>query len=263
MKCVNRTIPKLLMPEQDLASSSPSNAYKFSTVYARGIRLFKNFLCNPKQIPAGVGEKTALKRLLNTLIDIESIKSCLKQAHSKTDCDWTLVLTQHLLRNLAVNQSFLVDDHYGAGSDSCSCCKQTICGKFGDTSIGCKSIWHGYIDLILGSEVPVVTVNEESMTGNQLADEVRSVSKFPSKRREQIIAQTIVFSFLQKKEENSYENYLIPCVGVVKNYVSFFMYDCENDILLESAQIKLMSVQGGDILETGVLALKKLNTTYD
>jgi hypothetical protein len=93
------------------------------------------------------------------------------------------------------------------------------------------------------------------MTGNQPADEVRSVSEFPSKCREQIIAQSIVFSFLQKKEENNYENNLIPCVGVAKNYVTFFMYDCENDIFLESAQIKLMSVQGGDILETGVLAL--------
>ena len=51
----------------------------------------------------------------------------------------------------------------------------------------------------------------------------------------QIISETIVFAFLQKKENPSFENFLIPTVGISKRDILFYLYDPEYDILLESA----------------------------
>ena len=74
--------------------------------------------------------------------------------------------------------------------------------------------------LMLGTEVPFVSDDEESMSGtNQsVVDKDKSISGLSSKHRQRIIAQTIVFYFLHEKEQDSY---LILCLGIAKNYVIF------------------------------------------
>ena len=52
---------------------------------------------------------------------------------------------------------------------------------------------------------------------------------------EQIIAQTIVFSFLQRKSHPERENFLTPC----SSELLVMLYDSENDVLLESSCIPL------------------------
>lgn len=52
--------------------------------------------------------------------------------------------------------------------------------------------------------------------------------------RQQIIAETIVFSFLQKKINPDLDHFLIPTIGTSKSDVLFYLYDSEHDILLES-----------------------------
>lgn len=55
----------------------------------------------------------------------------------------------------------------------------------------------------------------------------------------QIIAQTIVFSFLQKKRHPERENFLTPCIGIGSSELVIMMYDSEHDVLLESSTIPL------------------------
>lgn len=50
----------------------------------------------------------------------------------------------------------------------------------------------------------------------------------------QLIAQTIVFSFAQKKKHPEYKKFLFPTVGINRTKVIFHFYDSEHDILLKS-----------------------------
>ena len=62
--------------------------------------------------------------------------------------------------------------------------------------------------------------------------------------RQQIISETIVFSFLQRKRHPDLNNFLIPCIGVSFTEVIFFFYDCENDVLLKSLPMSLHNEDG-------------------
>lgn len=64
------------------------------------------------------------------------IKEALSNAESVNEVNWAITLTHHLLRNLAVNQTYVIDNHYPGRSPICVCCKQNITGRFGDTSFG-------------------------------------------------------------------------------------------------------------------------------
>lgn len=56
---------------------------------------------------------------------------------------------------------------------------------------------------------------------------------------EQIIAETIVFSFLQRKTHPERGNFLTPCIGIRSSELLVMLYDSENDVLLESSCIPL------------------------
>lgn len=60
------------------------------------------------------------------------IEEALLSAQSARQVDWTLMLTHHLLKNLSVNQTYVVDNHY---STKCHMWKPETYGRFGDTSI--------------------------------------------------------------------------------------------------------------------------------
>lgn len=109
---------------------------------------------------------------------------------------------------------------------------------------------HGHLDLIFGSEVPITVAEDE----DEEICEVKLSNEFPAKYRDQLIAQTIMFSFLEKKEKTAYENYLIPSIGVAKDQFVIFLYDSEHDILLESKVIKLWT-PAGRLFQSALLAL--------
>ena len=57
---------------------------------------------------------------------------------------------------------------------------------------------------------------------------------------EQMVSETIVFSFLQKNlQPKGSSNYMIPTIGITREDVYIFMYDHKHDILLESTELKL------------------------
>jgi hypothetical protein len=59
----------------------------------------------------------------------------------------------------------------------------------------------------------------------------------------QIIAESIVFSFLQKQNYPERENFLTPCIGVGYSHLFVVLYDPEHDVLLESCKIPLVKAK--------------------
>ncbi|XP_060607245.1 uncharacterized protein LOC132759485 [Ruditapes philippinarum] len=57
--------------------------------------------------------------------------------------------------------------------------------------------------------------------------------------REEIIAETVVFAFLQKQINSGFDNFLIPTIGISKEDILFYLYDPDHDILLESPPFNL------------------------
>ena len=72
--------------------------------------------------------------------------------------------------------------------------------------------------------------------------EIESGNLFSDNDEAQLIAQTIVFSFLQHKYNKSdLKNFLVPAIGISTSRVYVNLYDCENDIFLSSEKnLKLL-----------------------
>ena len=122
-------------------------------------------------------------------------------------------------------------------------------------------MWHGNVDIIMGphSEIlvhasgdPSDADDEDSLSSFEVEDDSTLSDNIP-----QIISETIVFAFLKKKENPSFDNYLIPTAGVSKRDILFYFYDPEYDILLESAPFKLFesTCESGIISYPTILAL--------
>ena len=83
---------------------------------------------------------------------------------------------------------------------------------------------------------------------------MKATENFVYKDLKQILAQTIVFSFLQRKlYKGKLNNYLIPGIGFKSNYFMVCFFDAENDVLLQSKPIELF--EGKSIRTLGVLLL--------
>lgn len=65
---------------------------------------------------------------------------------------------------------------------------------------------------------------------------------------EQALAQTIVFSLLQKQRHANLDSYLMPCILITPHSFQITMYDAENDILLCSNEIPLFLPPSYDCL---------------
>lgn len=94
-------------------------------------------------------------------------------------------------------------------------------------------MWHGSIDILLGQR-PDVAVYAKDSDNTIGTDVCGSKMKDSSDDRSHIIAETIVFAFLQKKNNPDFNHYLIPTVAISKKDILFHFYDPEHDILLES-----------------------------
>ena len=125
---------------------------------------------------------------------------------------------------------------------------------------GCEKGWHGSVDILLENTLPVHIINS-----TQLDDQPeRSVSSignhFSDNDEAQLIAQTIVFSFLQHKYNKSeLKNFLVPAIGISTSRVYVNLYDCENDIFLSSEKnLKLL----GKNLYNEIVVLLWLTLNY-
>ena len=85
--------------------------------------------------------------------------------------------------------------------------------------------------------------------------------------QKQLLAQTIVFSFLQMKYNKiKLTHSLIPAVGISSKHLYINLYDCINDVFLQSdTGLEMFGVKDGDkrmIVEIVVLLWLTLNYRY-
>ncbi|XP_033748875.1 uncharacterized protein LOC117333606 [Pecten maximus] len=213
----------------------------FGSVFEKGIYMVLHYL-DGHVLPDNNQEKHILCKLLDYLVDKDS-HAVLEQSEMFSETDVSVLLANHLFVKLAASPSYTIDWHSkGRRGAECPCCISDckLSGQYGDTSAGNEEVWHGSLDIIINDDVIVVKPLENT-DGNSL--EERKPASL--KNNPQIIAETIVFSFLQKQRHSEDDHYLFPCIGVTGKDLVFFFYDSDNDVLLESSPIPLLVEDSG------------------
>ncbi|XP_021357355.1 uncharacterized protein LOC110452921 [Mizuhopecten yessoensis] len=114
-----------------------------------------------------------------------------------------------------------------------------ICCPYGNAQV-----WHGNMDIIVNYEVPIVvgTPPKENPDSPESKSPVEvNLNITGLSRNHEIMAKTIVFSYLQKYRHPESDNFLCPCIGVTFTDLIIFFYDSEHDILLERSVVPLHS----------------------
>ncbi|XP_062618530.1 uncharacterized protein LOC134280123 [Saccostrea cucullata] len=224
-------------------------------------------------------EKKAVQRLYDFFTDLGSHEENLKKVLGKspvTETDISVALAEHLLGKLSSDCTYVIDHKLAKGKGTCKCGCEKL-PHFGNTGIGHEAVWHGHIDVVFSShldqppsdiaiktigkcepEVPAKEEDEEetccsppekkrkregnleetkeSTGGKSIADVKHSPL---DGARKQTIAQTIVFSLLQKQNHPDLKNLLVPNILISPEEMQIIMYDAKNDVLLCSNVIKL------------------------
>ncbi|XP_021362251.1 uncharacterized protein LOC110456051 isoform X2 [Mizuhopecten yessoensis] len=111
---------------------------------------------------------------------------------------------------------------------------------------GNEEVWHGNLDIIVDNDTVGVSYPSECKAdspGGKSTVEVK-LKHVNLSRNQQIMSETIVFSFLQKQRHPESRHFLFPCIGVANTGMVVYFYDSQKDVLLESSFISLVSVEG-------------------
>lgn len=216
----------------------------FGDVFRNGISILRDFEVS-KKIPK---EKQTLF-VFNKLMDLLKGDRRLNLSdplkfRSMSGTELTVLVANHLLGKLATSSCYLVDKNCnGKKGDQCFCGEDscTMTGTYGDTSIGNPEVWHGNLDIIINNDLAVESLDEQPDTPETPGEKYPVEVKLKASLIEnpQIIAQTIVFSFLQKKRHPNRDHFLTPCIGIGSSELIVMLYDSEHDVLLESSTIPL------------------------
>lgn len=178
----------------------------------------------------------------------------LPKSKKYSEAEITVTLAEHLFKWLAPDESYSIDIHTG-NQNPCACGSDICCKKikshFQRTGIGHSESWHGFIDIVLPpfpekaatTEGPSKKTDDgkdkdvDDSTKNRNIIEVKR-SQFNCKIVDQAIAQTIVFSFLQKKQ---HPNVFIPNILISPREFRVIMYDSNKDILICSKPLHLFA----------------------
>ncbi|XP_045156233.2 uncharacterized protein LOC123522835 [Mercenaria mercenaria] len=201
-------------------------------LFLDGLYILKSYAdMGKRKIPKDRLQRRALQNLLKFFVKKTDHESLFEDTCSEGH--WCAVLAQHLLTKLTVSCNYTIASGSGLriGDTKCPCKENDdLVGVIGDTSFGLENGWHGNTDIILeGADIQVACMRymeDPDHTSVDCVDEASNNFK-------QIIAQTIVFSFLQKKiHGNQLKHGLIPGIGISKKKLLVCFYDTENDILL-------------------------------
>lgn len=228
--------------------------YGISSIFENGFKVLEEYICSTESLTLKKGEKLALAKLLQFLEDSNkdaerALTALLNIPKGVTETEWTMRLAHHLLSKLSVSPTYKLDIiSQSKGRDmKCSCgCSEMISGTYGDTSIGIPRGWHGRLDILM-NDVPVhvtsiaSTDSDLPVHGDCSSLEENATADIMASCREQIRAQTIVFSFWQQKVHPELDSFLIPNIAISKEKIAFCFYDSENDMLLETPLFDLFA----------------------
>lgn len=120
-------------------------------------------------------------------------------------------------------------------------CKPNFIANFKPCSLhsGNSQVWHGNVDILINNDIILECVDEvKTENSGGKSAETNAATENLSKNG-QIIAETIVYSFLQRQTHPEWSSFLTPCFAVGGFNMLVMFYDCEHDILLESSIIPL------------------------
>ena len=89
--------------------------------------------------------------------------------------------------------------------------------------------------------IVLIDTDEESSSNSPGGRSLAEVKKTFSSQGDKPIAETIVFSLLQKQCHPELENHLTPNICIDQNNFRIFMYDADGDFLISTALIPLFS----------------------
>ncbi|XP_062586344.1 uncharacterized protein LOC134247965 [Saccostrea cucullata] len=204
-------------------------------IFRKGLDIGVDFLDG--KIPESKQEKMLLEKLVNFIKSEEMV-----EVEFENKVDRTVYLANHLFGKLALSWWYTIDksSKIRQRGSKCSCSNKscTLTGKYGDTSIGNPQVWHGSVDLIIGSDIVIENLEEEPVYPDGLSVKAQNDA---ITRNSKLVAETIVMSFLQKKNHPEMSSFLIPCLGIGENVLLIMFYDSEHDVFLESSVIPLFS----------------------
>ncbi|XP_033724578.1 uncharacterized protein LOC117314617 [Pecten maximus] len=234
-------------------------------LFTKGLLMLTDFMTS-RQVPQNIEEKRVLGKLLNFLIkNTEAKQSSLKNLEKYNESELAIVLANHLFGKLSTSDTFVINQqskHRSKDGGQATCpCDVTTCeltGTFGDTSVGNCKVWHGNLGIIINNDTMLesVTIGDQVNNPNDKDDtstddedssddcseqDPRVKLKECLSRNNKLLAESIVFSFLQKQKHPKKEHFLCPCIGVKAREMIVFCYDSQHDVLLESSAIPLLS----------------------
>ena len=119
---------------------------------------------------------------------------------------------------------------------------------------GHPEVWHGNTDILAnGQSVPVSQMN--AMDQGDGEDSPVEVQKNSKQAVDQLIAQSVCFSFLQNSRHPEFINKLVPSIGISTSEMIILMYDACNDTLVQSAAIQLVDTTKETVRMHGLIAL--------
>ncbi|XP_045184134.2 uncharacterized protein LOC123542376 [Mercenaria mercenaria] len=232
------------------------------SLFESGCAVLMEFFEN-KRVPKHEESRRALKRLIEFLT-INDFSGLFDWNEKENEAEWCVRLAQHLFAPLSTSESYIVDNSYEeSGLSTCPCSsKDEFRGTFGDTSFGCRNLWHGKVD-ILFEAVPVVVSHCADSSDNESESSEAEASPDQLTTLEMkfhMRAQAIVFGFYQNRHHSG--KLLVPSIGISKEKIVFRFYDSVNDVLLETRALDLCSYEKNLSLHAVVLIWLTLNYRY-
>ncbi|XP_069135187.1 uncharacterized protein [Argopecten irradians] len=238
-------------------SVKPIKKKVFGTVFVAGLTTVSKFL-KEGEIPDSIPERFVLSKLLHYMAD-EETQAILLNLEQYDETDLPIVLANHLTGKLATSSRYVINKHLVKKKEKVRCPCSPDCdftGVLGDTSIGNEEVWSGPLDIIVNQNVGVGVMEEDEENPSNQGLMIQNCSGLV--KSDKLIAQTVVFSFLQKQIHPLSKHNLVPCFGVSSSGLVIYFYESEHDVLLESSYIPFLaptkSHSGVKVNLTAVLA---------
>lgn len=216
--------------------------FLFGDVFRRGVDILIGYLEN-RGMPENRQEQFVLNKLLAFVKSNAADEIPTTNLHQMTKADLSTLLANHLFGKLSTSSRFTVNKECDdLRKDNCPCsypnCQLT--GALGDTSVGNSEVWHGNMDIIINDNLALHCELPEENSGSAIGNSLIEKQKTSVlSQNSQLIAKTIVFSFLQKQKHPECSNFLTPLIGVGLSEMTVMFYDAEHDVLLESTRVPL------------------------